>query len=98
MAYLPPDEAAFKDAIAQAVRAQLPAAVAEGIRLALRKPLLQAQEVRAMTGWSARKLAYLKAGRKIPFVQHGRKVLYPTDAIEAYLLHGYVPARDVGRP
>ena len=96
MAYLPHDETEFKDAIAEAVRAYVPGAVAEGVRLALRKPLLQSDEVCKMTGWSRRKLAYLKAARKLPFVQRGRTVLYPADAVEAYLREGLVPARGEG--
>ena len=93
MAYLPADESEFKDAIAQAIRASVPAAVAEGVRLALRKPYLQAREVCEMTGWSARKLAYLKVARKLPFVQRGRTVLYPAEAVEAYLRDGLVQSR-----
>ena len=94
MAYLPDTRQDFEAAIAAAVRSAVPDAVADGVRRALRKEYLTAPEVCEVTGWSRRKLAYLKARRELPFVQRGRTLLFPTSDLEAYLQAGYVSARD----
>lgn len=81
------------EVVGDAVRAHVAGAVADGVRRALQKEFLTGAEVCEWTGWSPRKLAYLKADRSIPYVQHGRSVLYPREAVEAFLKEGYVPAK-----
>ena len=96
MAYLPDSESDFQDAIREAVAEALPGAIAEGIQLALRRELLSPDEVCELTGWSRRKLDYLKAERRIPFLKRGRTVLYRTKDIEAFLEEGRVSAKSRG--
>lgn len=96
MAYLPDTEEQFRAAIAEAVEAKLPDAVAEGVRRALQKEYLTPGEVCQLTGWSRRKLAYLKKERAIPFVQRGRTVLFLYSGLIGYLSEGLVPAKVSG--
>lgn len=93
MAYLPESKSELEELIALAVKAHVPEAVAEGVRQALRKDYLRSSEVCAMTGWSPRKLAYLKAERKLPYVKRGGTLLFPTAGVEAYLEEALVPRR-----
>lgn len=47
-------------------------------------PFLTGKKLQEMTGWSSRTLQHLRDTRQIPFTQHGRKILYPTqDLIQA---------------
>jgi hypothetical protein len=55
------------------------------IREALRKEYLTQKELKELTGWSQRKMFYLRETRQIPFIQHGRSVLYPYDGIIEFL-------------
>ena len=63
------------------------------IRRAKLPVYLTNNDLEELTGWGSRKIAYLRKERKIPFIKHGRKILYPTDEIEAYLRQGLVPAK-----
>lgn len=63
------------------------------IRSAGMKPLLTKDELMELTGWSKRKVDYMKAGGKLPFNQIGRSVLFPTAEILEYINTGYVPAK-----
>lgn len=75
--------------VASALKQALP----DILRRAQLPPYLTKKQLCELTGWSARKVAYLKSERRIPFVQRGRTVLFPTAEIEAYLNEGFVPAR-----
>jgi len=55
------------------------------VRKATRKPYMTGQELADMTGWSKRTIQNLRDTRQIPFVQHNRKILYPSDGIEQFL-------------
>ena len=66
------------------------------IRRAKLPVYLTNNDLEELTGWGSRKIAYLRKERKIPFIKHGRKILYPTDEIEAYLREGLVPIRGNG--
>ena len=82
------------EAVRDAVRAELPGLVQE----ATRKPYLTPREVRDLTGWSSRTLQHLRDTRQVPFVQSGRKVLYPTDGVDDFLARNTVVARRARRP
>lgn len=75
--------------VADALAAVLPAA----IRRAATPPYLDRKGLAEFTGWSERKISYMKARNQLPFVQHGTSVRYPTEEIEAMLREGYVPAK-----
>lgn len=80
----------IQEATERALRDQLPPLVRE----ATRKSWLTKDEVRSLTGWSERTLQHLRDSRQIPFAQHGRKILYPTAGIEAFLAkHRVLPNR-----
>lgn len=82
-----------REAVTDAIREELPALV----RAATQKPFLTKEEVMDLTGWSERKLQNLRDTRQIPFVQHGRKILYPTQGLEEFLNAHCVRTRDQQR-
>ncbi len=55
------------------------------LRKTNRKSWMNTNELMELTGWSRRTLQYLRDKRCIPFSQEGRRILYPTEGIEAYL-------------
>lgn len=55
------------------------------IRSAIEQPYMTTDGVMEMTGWSRRTIQYLRDTRQIDFVQHGRKILYPTKAFYEFL-------------
>ena len=55
------------------------------IKRVARKPWLTKQELKELTGWSNRTIQHLRDTKQIPFSQHGRKILYPTEQIEQFL-------------
>lgn len=67
------------------------------IRAAVRKSYLTGDEVMDLTGWSRRTLQHLRDTRQLPFVQHGRKIVYPTVGVEEFLREHEVPARGAAR-
>ncbi len=84
--------AAVAEAVQPAVVAALKQALPEILRRAALPPLLTRQQVMELTGWSERKLAYLQAQRRLPYLKRGRSVLFKTEDVEAFLAEGYVPA------
>ncbi len=64
------------------------------IRKAKRKPWLTTEELMELTGWSRRTCQYLRDERRIPFSQEGRKILYPMDGIEEYLMSNRIESRN----
>ena len=75
--------------VVEALEAVMPGA----IRRAATPPYLDRKGLAKFTGWSERKISYMKARNQLPFVQHGASVRYPTEEIEAMLREGYVPAK-----
>lgn len=82
------------DAVEPAIEAALTRCLPEILRRAQRPALLDKKGVVELTGWSPRKVEYLKSKRAIPYIRRGRSVWYRTEDIEAYLDEGYVPARE----
>lgn len=78
-----------QEAVCDVVREVLPRLVRE----ATRKEYLTPEEVKELTGWSDRTLQHLRDTRQLPFVQHGRKILYPTEEVEAFMGRHLVRAR-----
>ena len=68
------------EAVRDVIKDELPALVQQ----ATQKPYLTGKEVEEMTGWSRRTLQSLRDNREIPFVQDGRKILYPTQEVRAF--------------
>lgn len=71
--------------VREAVAAGLTDALPEVLCRAALPPLMTRREVMALTGWSDRKLAYVQAQQRIPFVKRGRTVLFRTADVEAFL-------------
>lgn len=86
-------EAAIEAAVRRAIEDALP----EAVRRAAAPEYLTTPQLLALTGWSERKLAYLRQRREVPFIKRGRSVLYPREGIRAYLEEGAVLARREGR-
>ena len=76
--------------VRQAVREEVP----EAVRLGTRQPYLTKKALQEWTGWSARKIEYMKSKRKITFIRRGRTVLFPTKEVIAYLEEGRVSKRE----
>lgn len=72
--------------VKETVREEMPTAVWLGTL----KPYLTKKELQEWTGWSDRKIEYMKSKRIIPFIRRGRTVLFPTREIIAYLEAGRV--------
>ncbi len=79
----------FCEALREVVTEELPPLV----RDATRKPYLTRDELQQLTGWSIRTIVHLRQTRQIPFSQHGRKILYPTDGILSFLRENHVKPR-----
>ncbi len=83
--------------LAQAIRPAIVDVLAdvlpEQIRRALAKPYYTVGEVQELTGWSRRKVDYIRERREVDFIKRGRTVLFPAEALHAYLDAGRVPAR-----
>ncbi|RMF55909.1 MAG: DNA-binding protein [Bacteroidetes bacterium] len=86
-------EAAIEAAVRRAIEEALP----EAVRRATEPEYMTGAEVMALTGWSERKLAYLRQRREVPFIKRGRSVLYPREGIREYLEEGRVRARRAKR-
>lgn len=84
---------ALEGAVEQAVAQALVAALPEVLRRSALPVYLTREGVTELTGWSARKLSYLQAQRRLPYIKRGRTVLFRTTDVEAYLGEGYVSAR-----
>ena len=50
-----------------------------------RKPYFNTQDVVDLTGWSERTIQELRDNQEIPYIKHGRKILYPRDEVFAFL-------------
>lgn len=76
----------IENAVQRSLKSLIPAFIQE-ISM---KPYLTRDEVLNLTGWSLRTLNYKRSKRQIPFIQHGRKILYPTADFLAFLETGRV--------
>lgn len=63
------------------------------VRKATEKPYLTREAVKGLTGWSDRTLQHLRDTRQIPFIQDGRKILYPTQDFYEFLEERRVQTR-----
>jgi len=57
----------------------------ELVKEATKKPYLTKEEVMELTGWSSRTIQHLRDSNQIPYVKHGRKIIYPTDPLYEFL-------------
>ena len=76
-----------------AVTAAIAEAIPGAIRKATIKPWLTKDDLIDLTGWSDRTITHMRQSRQIPFSQHGRKILYPADGIEAFLRDNRIKTR-----
>lgn len=87
-----PTEARFKELIKEAFE-ELSVVKSQSTAKAPNKQWLTRTELKELTGWSDRTLQHLRDSRQIPFSQHGRKILYPTDGIYKFLEENRVEVR-----
>ena len=73
------------DYLAGRLEAKISAKIEEAVERATAKRYLTSKEVRELTGFSARKLHYLRTGGSLSFVQHGNSILYPTESVFKFL-------------
>ena len=90
--------ATLTEAIRPIVRDALADQLPEQVRRALAKPYYTVAEVMELTGWSRRKVDYLRERREVDVVKRGRTTLFPAEALHAYLDAGLVPARKKTTP
>jgi hypothetical protein len=93
MSHILIEEAEIRKMISDAVETWIARALPYVVRLATQKTHLTRDEVKALTGWSTRTLQYLRSKRLIPFVQDGRKILYPAEGLEAFLQERHIAKR-----
>lgn len=86
-------QAALQAAVSEAVERHLSQILPDLVRRATAEPYLTKSRLKELTGWSDRQIEYKKANREIPFVRRGRTILFPTEAVYAYLEAGRVPIR-----
>lgn len=84
----------IRNEVQGAVEAALLAQLPEVIRRAQYGAHLTRDEAAEYLGVSLRTLDYRRSQGKLPFEKVGGRVVIPTEACEAYLRRGYVPARD----
>lgn len=87
---------AVADAVGPAVEAAVLAALPEVVRRAKLGSYLTRAEVADLTGWSTRKVDYMRSRGVLPYFRRGRSVLFRTADVEALLDEAYVPARGRG--
>jgi hypothetical protein len=51
------------------------------IRQGITPQYMTKEKVIELTGWSGRTIQHLRDTNQIDYIQHGRKILYPTDAL-----------------
>lgn len=83
----------IKNLVASAVHEGIARAIPGLLRRTSQKPYLTRAEVKELTGWSDRTLQHLRSSEQLAFVKHGRKILYPSEALQAFLDGGSVQAR-----
>jgi hypothetical protein len=79
------DENRIRAFVTEAVKDALEQELPSLVKQATRKEWLTREEVKDLTGWSDRTLQHLRDTRQIPFAQHGRKILYPTEGFFDFL-------------
>ncbi len=89
--------AAVAEAIGPAVRQAVEDALPEVARRAALPQYLNKAELSELTGWSTRKIDYMRTKRTLPYVRQGRTVLFRTADVEGMLMEGYVPAKGQAR-
>ena len=80
---------AIPEALETALKQHLPAV----IQRATSKPYLTKPELMELTDWSSRQVEYKKSSGELPYVRRGRLVIFPADAVFAYLEAGLVAQR-----
>lgn len=88
---------AVRGEVQAAVEAALTARLPEIIRRAALPPYLTRQQLAELTGWSLRKIDYLRKQRRIAFVRRGRTVVFPTAEVERYFDAGRLEAVEAAR-
>lgn len=80
----------INQAVKEVIQSVLPGLVKE----ANAKPWLTKSELKKKTGWSDRRIQYLRESKQIPFSQTGRSVLYDNQGVEAFLRAHQIKVRD----
>lgn len=82
----------IREIIRESVRAELAESLSKLIKRATKKEYFTSKEVRDLTGFSSRKLCYLRDEGKIDFVQHGKSVMYPAEPLFEFLERHHIRA------
>jgi hypothetical protein len=88
------DKENIKSIISEIIREVISEELPKLIREAMQKEYLTPKELKELTGWSQRKMFYLRQTEQIPFIQHGRSVLYPYNGIIEFLKKHHIKPRD----
>lgn len=59
--------------------------IKHAISTAVTPPYLTKEKVMELTGWSSRTIQHMRDSEQIDYIQHGRKILYPTQALYDFL-------------
>jgi hypothetical protein len=80
--------------IDQAVSDAMDRKAPDFIRKATAKDMLTGTELKELTGWSTRSLQHMRDSKQIPYIKHGRKILYPRQGIEKFFEEHHIIPRD----
>lgn len=64
--------------------------IKKAISTAVTPPYLTKEKVMELTGWSSRTIQHMRDSNQIDFVKHGRKILYPTQALYDFLENHHI--------
>lgn len=87
---IPTIERLVRQAVAEAVDRTLPGLV----RRATSKRVLTKSELKAETGWSDRRIQYLRDTKQIAFIPHGRSFLFPREGLDAFYERNRIRVQD----
>ena len=90
--YIPTEEK-LEETVRKAVDSAVEKRLPDVIQKATRKKYLTTKEACEYLGITRRSLYHLKHSGQIEFSQHGRKVLYPVDALDAFIENNRVKLR-----
>ena len=87
------DVSVIERLIGEAVERVLSDCLPSIVREATVKPFLSQSEVRDLTGWSNRKLSYVRETKQVEFTPLGRSYLYKTQSLLSFLESKRVKAK-----
>lgn len=90
------DRESLNSAVTDAVRKAMLQTVPDAVREATAPEWLSREEVCERYGLTPRQLTYMRNQRSVEFTQHGRRILYSRESLEAWIDAGRVRPKENG--